>query len=134
MANIKNNSLAIANTTAATTAVVFVICRVGIGLFPDLSFTLAQSWFHGIELTKLGSWNLTTESFVLGLVSATVGAWLVGYLFAAILIVGIGLFLGLVYAIIAVEAARWGIAIFITGFIFGFLLKKYKKNNYSLNE
>ena len=60
--------------------------------------------------------------------------FLVGYLFAAILIVGIGLFLGLVYAIIAVEAARWGIAIFITGFIFGFLLKKYKKNNYSLNE
>ena len=80
----KNNSLAIANTTAVTTAIIFVVCRVGIGLFPDLSFTLAQSWFHGIELTKLGSWNLTTESFILGLVSATVGAWLVGYLFASL--------------------------------------------------
>lgn len=80
----KSNSLAIANATAVTTAVVFVVCRVGIGLFPDLSFTLAQSWFHGIELTKLGSWNLTTESFVLGLVSATIGAWLVGYLSATI--------------------------------------------------
>jgi hypothetical protein len=80
----KNNPLATANAIGATTAVVFVVCRVGIGLFPDLSFTLAQSWFHGIELTKLGSWNLTTESFVLGLVSATIGAWLVGYLFASL--------------------------------------------------
>lgn len=80
----KSNSLIIANTTAATAAIVFVVCRIGVGLFPDLSFSLAQSWFHGIELTKLGSWNLTTESFILGLVSATVGAWLAGYLFASL--------------------------------------------------
>ena len=76
----KSNSLAIANTTAVTTAIIFVVCRVGIGLFPDISFTLAQSWFHGIELTKLE----TSGSFVLGFVSATVGAWLVGYLFASL--------------------------------------------------
>lgn len=78
----KSNALIIANTTAVTTAIVFLVCRIGVGLFPDLSFTLAQSWFHGIELTKLGSWSLTMESFVLGLVSTTIGAWLVGYLFA----------------------------------------------------
>lgn len=80
----KSNSFAIANATAATTAVVFVVCRIGVGLFPDLSFTLAQSWFHGIELTKLGSWNLTLESFVLGIISATIGAWLAGYLFTSL--------------------------------------------------
>lgn len=78
----KHNPITTANAVGATTAIIFVVCRIGVGLFPDLSFTLAQSWFHGIELTKLGSWNLTAESFVLGLVSATIGAWLVGYLFA----------------------------------------------------
>lgn len=80
----KHNPLTTANAVGATTALVFLVCRVLVGIFPDLSFTVAQSWFHGIELTKLGSWNLTAESFVLGLVSATVGAWLVGYLFASI--------------------------------------------------
>lgn len=79
----KHNPLTTANAVGATTAIVFLACRLLIGLFPDLSFTIAQSWFHGVELTKLGSWNLTTESFVLGIVSATIGAWLVGYLFAS---------------------------------------------------
>lgn len=80
----KNNPIIVANAVGATTAIVFVVCRIGVGLFPDLSFTLAQSWFHGIELTKPGSWNLTLESFVLGLISATAGAWLVGYLFSSL--------------------------------------------------
>lgn len=71
-----------ANAVAATTAVVFIVCRLLVGLFPDASFTIAQSWFHGIALTKLDSWNLTAESLVLGLVSATITAWLLGYLFA----------------------------------------------------
>jgi hypothetical protein len=66
------------NAFGATTAIVFVACRLLIGLFPDWSFTITQSWFHGIELTKLGSWNLTVETFVLGLVTVTVGTWLVG--------------------------------------------------------
>lgn len=78
----KHEPTVTANAAAATTAVVFVVCRVLIGLFPDLSFTIARSWFHGIELTRLGSWNLTASSFVLGIVSATITAWVIGYLFA----------------------------------------------------
>ncbi len=79
----KHEPTTTANAVATTTAVVFVACRFLIGLFPEISFTIAQSWFHGIELTKLGSWNLTLSSFLLGLISATITAWLVAYLFAA---------------------------------------------------
>lgn len=71
-----------ANAAAATTAVVFVACRILVGLFPDAFFAIAQSWFHGIALTKLDSWNLTASSFILGLVTATATAWFIGYLFA----------------------------------------------------
>lgn len=78
----KHDPLACANAAAATTAIVFVVCRVLVGLFPDAFFAIAQSWFHGIALTKLDSWNLTASSFVLGVVSAAVTAWLIGYLFA----------------------------------------------------
>lgn len=77
-------SYTIANTLAVTTAVIFVTCRVLVGLFPDISFVIAQSWFHGIELSKLGAWNLTVSSFFMGLVSSTLTAWVVGYIFARV--------------------------------------------------
>jgi len=78
----KHDPMATANALATITAGIFVACRLLVGIFPDWFFSVAQSWFHGIELTKLGTWNLTTGNFVLGLVTATVGAWLVGWCFA----------------------------------------------------
>lgn len=65
---------AIPNALAVTTAIVFVLCRLLIGLFPDASFNIAQSWFHGIELSKLGAWNLTMSSLIMGLISSTITA------------------------------------------------------------
>lgn len=79
----KHNPVSTAHAAGATTAVVYAVCRLLVGLFPDWMFFLGQSWFHGIELQKLGVWNLTTENFIFGLVSASVSAWLVGYLFAS---------------------------------------------------
>lgn len=74
--------MATANAAGVTTAVIFVACRLLVGVLPDFMFTVAQSWFHGVTLTRLDTWNLTTSAFILGLVSSTVFAWLVGYLFA----------------------------------------------------
>lgn len=78
----KHEPTVTANAVAATTAVVFVSCRTLVGFFPDAFFAIAQSWFHGIQLSKLDAFDLTLSSFVLGLVSASVTAWLIGYLFA----------------------------------------------------
>lgn len=78
----KHNPMATANAAAATTVVVFLGCRLFVGLFPDLMFSVAQSWLHGIALTKLEAWSLSPASFIWGLLSSTVFAWLVGYLFA----------------------------------------------------
>ena len=78
----KHDPVTTANALATTVAVIYVACRVLIGLFPDLSFTIAQSWFHGIQLTKLGTWDLTLPSFFLGLITATIGTWLIGWCFA----------------------------------------------------
>jgi len=74
-------SYAIPNALAVTTAIIYVLCRVLVGLFPDVSFAIAQSWFHGIELGKLGAWNLTMSSFISGIISSTITAWIVGYIF-----------------------------------------------------
>lgn len=72
---------AIPNALAVTTAIVYAVCRLFVSLFPDASFAIAQSWFHGIELSKLGAWDLTMSSFILGIISSAVTAWVVGYIF-----------------------------------------------------
>ncbi len=77
----KTQSYAIPNALAVTTAIVFALCRLLVGLFPDISFAIAQSWFHGIEISKLGAWDLTTPAFILGIISLTVTAWIVGFIF-----------------------------------------------------
>lgn len=74
--------MAIANASAVLTAVVFVVCRLAFLVAPELSLAVAQSWFHGISISTLGVPEVTTGAFVLGLLTATAGTWLVGYLFA----------------------------------------------------
>lgn len=78
----KHEPTVTANAVGVTTAIVYVICRILVSLFPDLMLTIVQSWFHGIELNRSAPWNLTIPSFLTGLVSSTITAWLIGYLFA----------------------------------------------------
>lgn len=80
----KYNPTATANALAVTTAIVFVVCRGAFLLAPELSLAIARSWFHGIDISKIAAQNVGADSFVLGIVTATVGAWLVGYLFATL--------------------------------------------------
>lgn len=77
----KNQSYVIPNTLAVTTLIVYVLCRLMVGLFPDNSIIIAQSWFHGIAFSKLDSSSLTMNSFILGIVSSTITAWIIGYIF-----------------------------------------------------
>ena len=71
----KHNSIVIANTLAITVGIFYVSCRILVSLFPELMFSVAQSWFHGIELAKQGikipvlmlTAKSTTEDKVAGL-------------------------------------------------------------------
>ncbi|MEK7165797.1 MAG: DUF5676 family membrane protein [Patescibacteria group bacterium] len=79
----KHLPMATANATAATVAVVYIVCAVSVLLFPDIAMTVARSWFHGIDISKL---TLSTQtnlgSLAVGFLTATGGGWLLGYLFA----------------------------------------------------
>lgn len=78
----KHEPNATANAAAATVAALYVVCRIAVALFPDLTMSIAQSWFHGFELSKVSGWNLSLGSFILGLLTSAGGAWLIGYVFA----------------------------------------------------
>ena len=53
----KNNPTATANALAVTGGIFYIACRILVGVFPDLMYTIAQSWVHGIGMAS-GSWNL----------------------------------------------------------------------------
>ena len=78
----KHEPNATANAVAVSVAIIFVLCRIAVALFPDLAMAVAQSWFHGLNLSKISGFSVTPGSFILGLVTSTVGGWLIGYIFA----------------------------------------------------
>ncbi len=78
----KKNSMATANAFAATIIVVYVTCALFFVLAPDVSMAITKTWFHGIDISLINGRTNTINSFVLGLVSAAISSWLVGYIFA----------------------------------------------------
>ena len=80
----KHDPTSTANALAVTSAILYVFCRIAVSLFPNLSMPIAQSWFHGLEISRVTGWSLSMGSFVLGLISITIAAWLTGFLFAKV--------------------------------------------------
>ncbi len=71
-----------ANAVAVTTAITYVACAGFVVLLPDFSLTIMKSWFHGIDLSQIASLTVTPESFIVGLITLTISAWVVGFVFA----------------------------------------------------
>lgn len=80
----KHDPMATANAMAATVAFIAVVCALAIILAPDLSLGIAQSWFHGMDLSKVRmDVNPSLGSLLYGWMTATIGGWVVGYVFAS---------------------------------------------------
>lgn len=80
----KHNPVATANATALTVGVINTVCALAIVLLPSVSLTISQSWFHGLDISKISNPNVSLGSFVLGLTTAVALSWPVGYLFASL--------------------------------------------------
>lgn len=80
----KHQPMATANATAVTTALVYITCATAVALFPDFTMSVARSWFHGIDLSRISAWNFSLESLFLGMATAVAYAWFIGYVFANI--------------------------------------------------
>lgn len=79
----KLNETAWANAAAIFTGVVYLACAAFVAILPGLSKLVMQSWFHGISLEALWT-GAPRGNFVLGLVTAVGGTWLVGWGFAKV--------------------------------------------------
>ncbi len=72
--------MVLANAFGLTIGIVYVVCRLLVSLFPQLSMQITKSWFHLVDLTKIVNNDLGLGLFILGLVSSVIAAWLFGYL------------------------------------------------------
>lgn len=77
----KLNETAWANAMAISTGVVYVVCAAFVAILPGISKAVMQSWFHEVSLEALWT-GAPRGNFILGLATAVIGTWLVGYLFA----------------------------------------------------
>lgn len=62
--------------------IIYIVCLLGVLMFPGFSKTLTRSWFHGPDLTLV--WNtstLTWGNVVIGLVSVFIGVYLATWIF-----------------------------------------------------
>jgi hypothetical protein len=73
---------AFANAAAAWIAAVYLVCALGVAVFPGPSRMMAVSWFHGMNINSMWSGRPFPGNFWLGLVSAVVLTWLAAWLFA----------------------------------------------------
>jgi len=80
----KHEPNAVANALGVTIGVIYIVCAGAVILLPDISMTVAQSWFHGLDLSKISGFTVNPGSFILGLVTSVGGSWLVGFLFATV--------------------------------------------------
>jgi len=63
-------------------AILWVICAGIIWILPDLSWQITEWWMHGMDLSAMGSWNLTLNNFLWGGVAAVISAWVTGWVLA----------------------------------------------------
>lgn len=73
-----------ANSLAVVAAALFVICRVLVAAVPDTFSGIAQSWFHGLVIAPQPWAGLSASSFVLGLATLTIVAWLFAFSWATV--------------------------------------------------
>lgn len=80
----KLNPMAFANASALLVAMIYAVCAGLVALAPDFVISVANSWVHALDLSKIRDVNITAASLTFGLVSVTIFAWIADYLFAVI--------------------------------------------------
>jgi len=75
----KTDRTVLANALAVASGIFYLGCYLVALLFPGLLVLVAKSWMHSVEISQRAV-VLTPNSFVVGLVSILVVAWLFGYI------------------------------------------------------
>lgn len=78
----KYDPIVTANASALTVTIVYIVCRLAFSVAPQLSFAISRAWMHGVAFERVAT-PFAGGTFILGLVTATIGGWILGYIFAS---------------------------------------------------
>ena len=78
----KLDAKAFANAAALIVAAIYVVCVAVVAIAPDFFLSIANSWIHALDLTKIKDINITAGSFIWGLITIVIVSWVVDYFFA----------------------------------------------------
>ena len=77
------DSKAVSLSLAFTSEVLYILCTLFFYLFPEGTLMFFNSWFHGIDLTRIGApGTIATANFFIGFASIFVVSYLTGTVFA----------------------------------------------------
>ncbi|HEY7743487.1 MAG TPA: DUF5676 family membrane protein [Burkholderiales bacterium] len=68
---------------AVTVGVVYIVCAIGVALFPDGTLTFFNTWAHGVDVTlakRPATRPLAAGEWIFGFVSIVLSGYLVGAL------------------------------------------------------
>ncbi|MDP3998714.1 MAG: DUF5676 family membrane protein [bacterium] len=71
-----------ANSLALASVVFYLACALLAIVVSDFLLGMFQSWLHGINVTQLATTQRSFGSFLFGLISLAVVAWIFGYVLA----------------------------------------------------
>ena len=75
--------IVLANVLATVVGAGYILCRLVAAIAPEFLFNVGQSWFHTVNLAPLRATGpMSTQMFVLGLVTSVVVSWIVTYVTA----------------------------------------------------
>ncbi len=74
--------LPFANALAFVSGTISLVCLLGVAFARDAFMALANSFFHGVDLSVLPAKEITLGSAITGFITIVVGAWIIGWLFA----------------------------------------------------
>lgn len=75
------NKMLIANAVALTTTFVWIVCSLGVALFPRWAYQINLWWTHGMYASPMGDYRVTLLSFFLGGFLLVGFSWITGYVF-----------------------------------------------------
>jgi len=77
------NVVRVANTVAATTGVIYLVCILAVWISPAFTTAIGNYLLHGIDISKLvvaRTFNYSLVTLIMG----TIAGWLTGALFALV--------------------------------------------------
>ena len=80
----KLNAKLVSCTLACTSSILYILCAALFAINPGAILNLFQYMFHGIDISKIASDEISIAGFLIGLVLVAAMSLITGWLFAVI--------------------------------------------------